>query len=56
MRIDACWYRVEYTAPVADNGKTIYIAPSSEASDAPGAPDADWTVPSVSELLSNSFV
>lgn len=33
--------------------KTIYIAPSSEASD---APDADWTVPSVSELLSNSFV
>lgn len=42
--------------------KTIYIAPSSEASDAPGAPDApdapdaDWTVPSVSELLSNSFV
>ena len=26
MRIDTCWYRVEYTAPVADNGKTIYIA------------------------------
>lgn len=26
MRLDVCWYRVEYTAPAADNGETVYIA------------------------------
>lgn len=26
MYLDSCWYRVEYTAPVADNGETVYIA------------------------------
>lgn len=26
MYLDTCWYRVEYTAPVVDNGGTVYIA------------------------------